>query len=866
MDGQEETAAVNVTGTLTIDGELAIGNVNMTVAEGAKVIVNRSLITDANDSAKIVVNGTLETGTGAEITLNQATMTVNGTCEIAQESSIFVNDGSAMTVNGTLNNYGWFHVGFYADEAETAGLLFVNGTMNNYNYLNVVKKDVLVNEDDPDEVDYSGGVVNVTATGILNICADENHWGFMEHHGELNIEGQVKVDAGLDICPEGTVTVKSGGSLINNDTVKIYGNMDIYGTVTNNMQFWMEDSEDGMAEPMVTGYEGSEFINNTSVWNRSASGVLDLSNTAYTHGYIEIEGSRENAELCQRYFSDDHLSDVTVNGMENEDIYLVYEGGVESLIRGVYAYGEAKGYKGSTARVVGNVVLNSDLTIGSGDTLVVMRGEYLTLNSGMTLTLTENGMLNLTPGAVLTVNTGAAIDNQGRFITNAGYGEWADSVIYQNGVLTNSGDMTIMGDIRGMCGTGLSWIVENEILTISGSGAMISYENAAGVPWNALKITKVELSEGITSISAYAFANIGSVTVRIPRSVETIGSNAFGAEMALEVYCKSAALTYAKTNSLKYTEIHNMVDDTCADCGYTEKELFEIDFVSMVLQNSLMMRFAFPANSAEDWTGAYAVATKTYADGTANVSQRVEFADWNSANINGAAHYHFAFDEIAGKEMSDEIYVTVYNADGDAISKEYVETVRSYVMRMLAKDTTAASVKAMMVDMLNYGAAAQNTFSYATDDLANSQLSDEQKGYGSADMQACTDIRIKGANYQGSRLLLESSINFQMAFAGLTEEMTANISFTDHYGNVQNYTVNPIKMESSGTVVVSIDQIVVADARRPITVTVYDTNGQVYGTATDSIESYVARMTSGGDPLYEMVIKFADSAYAYMHP
>jgi hypothetical protein len=50
----------------------------------------------------------------------------------------------------------------------------------------------------------------------------------------------------------------------------------------------------------------------------------------------------------------------------------------------------------------------------------------------------------------------------------------------------------------------------------------------------------------------------------------------------------------------------------------------------------------------------------------------------------------------------------------------------------------------------------------------------------------------------------------------------------------------------------------------PVTVTVYDANGNVYGTATDSLESYLARMSTGNN-LYASIMKFSDAAYAYLH-
>ena len=255
------------------------------------------------------------------------------------------------------------------------------------------------------------------------------------------------------------------------------------------------------------------------------------------------------------------------------------------------------------------------------------------------------------------------------------------------------------------------------------------------------------------------------------------------------------------------------------------------------------------------------MATKTYADGRENVVERIDFVDWDSVNINGVKHYYFGFANISAKEMADDIYVTIYNADGVAISNEYTESIRSYVMRIL--DGQNAKTRTMLVDMLNYGAAAQAEFGYGTDDLANSQLTAAQKAYGTQTLKSCTDIRVKGANYQGTRLELKSSIVIQFAFKGLTADMTAKVEFTNHRGEKISQIVTPTMTPDTG-LVIAVNQVVAADGRQPITVTVYDANGNVYGSATDSMESYLARMGTS-KALYASIMMFSDSAYTYLH-
>ena len=59
----------------------------------------------------------------------------------------------------------------------------------------------------------------------------------------------------------------------------------------------------------------------------------------------------------------------------------------------------------------------------------------------------------------------------------------------------------------GTCGDNLTWKLEDDTLTISGSGAMTDWDYDLGVPWNSNcnNIKKVQIDSGVTSIGDYAF-------------------------------------------------------------------------------------------------------------------------------------------------------------------------------------------------------------------------------------------------------------------------------------------------------------------------------------------------------------------------
>lgn len=86
--------------------------------------------------------------------------------------------------------------------------------------------------------------------------------------------------------------------------------------------------------------------------------------------------------------------------------------------------------------------------------------------------------------------------------------------------------------IQGFCGHGLTWDFDfaTGALKISGYGDMWDYWDITEFPWYGIKdlIKSVELPEGITSISGYAFENCSNLSeLIIPENLISIGEYAF---------------------------------------------------------------------------------------------------------------------------------------------------------------------------------------------------------------------------------------------------------------------------------------------------------------------------------------------------
>ena len=307
---------------------------------------------------------------------------------------------------------------------------------------------------------------------------------------------------------------------------------------------------------------------------------------------------------------------------------------------------------------------------------------------------------------------------------------------------------------------------------------------------------------------------------------------------------------------------NNMWEIPAGDITFTAAfepaiEKFNVYGANMTLGNDLAMNFfILKANYAD---GIYAEITKTAANGETK-TVKASFAPYG----NGAL-YSVRYDGLAAKEMGDQLSVVIYNAEGQAISNPWLDSVKDYAMRMLpgAKDDI---IRTVYVEMLNYGAAAQAQFNYNTENPVNNELTEAQKALGITDVEVKNE-QVKDQYCAGSNLSLENQILLNLFFKNtiMTDDSYAIISFTSHEGKDVEVRVEASEYGTQGSFkTVIIDDIVLADSFKVVTVTIYNAEGEVVSTACDSVAGYVARM-SQGDDIYMAVAKFAKAAYNNFH-
>lgn len=314
--------------------------------------------------------------------------------------------------------------------------------------------------------------------------------------------------------------------------------------------------------------------------------------------------------------------------------------------------------------------------------------------------------------------------------------------------------------------------------------------------------------------------------------------------------------------SIEGTTFEITKDHTVSATFKEQATQYQFSGANVDLGNTLDLNFYFSKDYAP--VGSYAKIVRTYADSRSDDELTLFMDKWGEDGTGN--FYVISYPGLAAKEMCDEVSVTIYNANDTAISETKTDSIRSYAMRAI-KGEEEAEIKTptllpALVDMLNYGAAAQEYFKYATDDLANSLLTEDQKALATESVKY-NNVYEKPANYYGTNLDLESRIRLNLYFTGVTEGMYAEVSYTNHLGN--SVTNEPVALKKNNrTHQVSVENLVVADGDTKITCTVYNADGTVYTSVTDSINSYVYRAKESYSWL-ESIAKFSSSAYAYLH-
>ncbi len=265
-------------------------------------------------------------------------------------------------------------------------------------------------------------------------------------------------------------------------------------------------------EIIKSGYCGAEAGGKNLTWKLNDLGTLTISGQGEMVDFDDVWSG--GAEWHSSRFLRETIKNVIIDE------------GVTSVGKNAFNYCEG----------IENVKLPSTLT---------SIGEYAFAYTGLKTITIPKGVTSVasyafgwSSASIKEIHCEAAIKPQGWDFNWNG----TSATVYWAGVpLADSGYCGGEGD-----GANLVWTLDNNgLLTISGQGKMKDYESSWSVPWRThnLKISSVKISDNVSSIASYAFADLKKLeTITIPKRVESVGMYIFGwsSDLALkEIHCEA---------------------------------------------------------------------------------------------------------------------------------------------------------------------------------------------------------------------------------------------------------------------------------------------------------------------------------------
>ena len=157
--------------------------------------------------------------------------------------------------------------------------------------------------------------------------------------------------------------------------------------------------------------------------------------------------------------------------------------------------------------------------------------------------------------------------------------------------------------------------------------------------------------------------------------------------------------------------------------------------------NDLSMLYAIPVENLRNCSDISLIVMKDYILQDKTTETREKILTPVEYTIDGTSYYRFDYKEVSAKEIGDTLIAHLEFTKGE---QKYNGKVDEYSLKRYAEERLAASTnesfKRLLVDLLNYGAAAQTYFEYKTDKLVNADLTEDQKALSSNEYKEITKV------------------------------------------------------------------------------------------------------------------------------
>ena len=322
----------------------------------------------------------------------------------------------------------------------------------------------------------------------------------------------------------------------------------------------------------------------------------------------------------------------------------------------------------------------------------------------------------------------------------------------------------------------------------------------------------------------------------------------------------------------------------CAnDSSHTETVKF-ISGNSLNLEKGTLVAFYVDQEVAEQYDNlTLEVVKPMYDENGAWVEDVVDtITNYDEIGFGSAVKLRFMYEGISAKEMGVEFTGKLYSNGVYLTEKRY--SVKQYVYKTLENNPDHEAMRTLLVDMLNYGAAAQEYFEYLTDDLVNADLTEEQKAWATQEMAPLeeTDTIVDGpedsVQLHSTAISLVSVIGMNFIFSPGNHDIDDIIvvfTYTDLNGEEKQMEVDssslsepPAGFDRYGVMFNEYGATQIRDEVR-ISFKSKATGEAIGDSGTYSIESYLASVSQKPDcseeflNLVDKMVKYGDSSRAY---
>ena len=411
----------------------------------------------------------------------------------------------------------------------------------------------------------------------------------------------------------------------------------------------------------------------------------------------------------------------------------------------------------------------------------------------------------------------------------------------------------------------------NGLITVAYDPDFLAFEKALGEGFFSCK------ADEANGVITYAFArknddlisNNGEIDVFIFEQI-----NAGKTEVTI---------TTSESGSEFNIEDQEEVIQVGEDPAYEELEGLTLSH-SISLRESLAINYYIPTANLDGYENIriHAEKNKYGANSSEFTAERYDITEYEERSLSGVPYYRFVFRNIAAKEIGDEVRVTVL-AEKDG--KTYQSAVdifspKIYAMKQL-EDTSDEKLKTLLVDMLNYGSAAQAYFTYKTDEPANEDLTEEQMIFGSTELEELKSVKNEtetlgaAVEFKGESILLRDELLLGF-YLTIPEEqdcsnLRAEFTYTTVKGEEKKVTVayEDFIPDTGNGISVRVG-VAAKDTCQPVEARIYDTETLISNVLTYSVETYAfyQLQNSGLNAALRNVItdlmKYCKSAEAYL--